>query len=134
MAGEPKHEHYREQAREQGADLSQVYAAPKDDEDLPSAGRNPIHTGIFGTLFVLLVLGAPLFLGGLAGLLAAPIIGGVLWGLYTITLPKGPKIPAVTETAGVLTCPSCGSVQTDRLPVAEPGTPTWQCFSCDHRW
>ncbi|MEZ4449750.1 MAG: hypothetical protein R3B09_09730 [Nannocystaceae bacterium] len=114
-----------------------AYAPPKHDEALAVPGRNPLHTSFFGVLFLLTVVGLPLTIGGLAGLLAAPLVGGGLWWLYRVTTPRGPREPPVSETSGAATCPRCGSMQTDRrrfLASEDPDEPRWQCFACEHRW
>ncbi|MFV8755716.1 hypothetical protein ACNOYE_34630 [Nannocystaceae bacterium ST9] len=115
-----------------------AYQPPEHDEvevdvEVP-AGKNPIHTAVFGVLFVVMVVGVPLVIGGIPGLFAAPVLGGALWGLYRVTLPRGPKQPSIAETAGTTACPSCGSVQTDRRRFPSPGQPAWQCFACGHEW
>lgn len=111
-----------------------VSPSPNEDDTEPLHGTNPIHTGIFVVLFVLTVGGLPFLVRGWAGFLMAPVVGAALWGLYKITLPRGPEIPDITATAGSTACPACASFQTDRRPAADPGEPTWQCFGCEHRW
>lgn len=104
---------------------------PAPDERL--AGKNPVHTGVFALLFVVMFLAVPVWVGGWIGLGLAPLVGAGLWGLYQVTLPSGPKQPKVSESAGSSACPSCGSVQTDRQRF-EPDRPPWQCFACGHEW
>lgn len=103
------------------------------DDDL-RAGRNPIHTAIFGVLALGLVGVLPLAIGGFAGLLIAPVAGTALFGLYTVTLPRGPRQPAIDETAGSQACPACGSMQTDHRRFRSEGEPRFQCFACKHEW
>jgi hypothetical protein len=114
------------------------YRPPKAEgdtiDDLAMRVGNPVHTRIFGVLFIVVVLGLPLVVGGFFGLLLAPIVGGILWGLYRVTLPSGPKSPSLIESAGTTSCPQCGSVQTDAIRYRNAGDPGWQCFACEHRW
>lgn len=120
--------------------LERAYQAPVVEQqatDLDEAvrkARNPVHTAIFGVLFLVGIVGLPLFIGGFAGWLAAPVVGGALFGLYRITLPRGPKVATIDETAGAQPCPSCGSMQTDRLPAEGPQGEQMMCFACDRRW
>ncbi|WP_052549547.1 hypothetical protein [Enhygromyxa salina] len=107
--------------------------APPEHEE-PLRVGNPVHTGVFAVLFLLTVVGLPLAIRGWAGFIAAPIVGAALWGLYKVTLPGGPKVVGIDTTAGAAGCPACDSMQTDRRPAASPGEPTWECFSCSHRW
>lgn len=109
-----------------------VYPGRVSGDDL--AGRNPLHTAVFGGLFVGMVVFAPMYLGGFLGLMAAPLLGGALWTLYRVTLPRPPEGPSIAETAGATACPKCGSVQTDRRRFLAEGQPPWQCFACGHEW
>jgi hypothetical protein len=111
-----------------------AFQAPHHDEVEAVAGMNRTHTMVFGVLFVVIVFGLPLFIGGFIGLLLAPVLGGGLWGLYRLTLPRGPNQPSIAETAGSSACPKCGSMQTDRRRFPMDGQPPWQCFACDHEW
>jgi hypothetical protein len=103
------------------------------DDDL-RAGSNPRHTAMFAVLFVVMVAGLPFVVGGLAGYVLAPLLGGGLWALYNATLPRPPAQPSIAETAGATPCPACGSLQTDRRRFPMSGQRPWQCFSCDHEW
>jgi predicted RNA-binding Zn-ribbon protein involved in translation (DUF1610 family) len=114
--------------------MGNPYQAPKHDRVDEVPGVNRQHTAVFGVLFVVLVFGAPLLIGGLVGLIVAPMVGAALWGLYRLTLPPGPKRSSIAETAGGTACPACGSLQTDRRQFATPEQPPWQCFACGHDW
>lgn len=103
------------------------------DDDL-RAGRNPVHSATFAVLFVVMVVGVPFVLGGLVGLLVAPLLGGGLWASYRATLPRPPEQPSIAQTAGTTPCPACGSLQTDRRRFPMAGQLPWQCFSCNHEW
>jgi hypothetical protein len=105
----------------------------RDDQDL-EAGQNPHHTAIFALLFIVMVVFAPFMIGGLVGLMAAPLIGSGLWALYRVTLPRPPEQPSIAQTAGATACPNCGSVQTDRRRFPMAGQAPWQCFACNYEW
>jgi MFS superfamily sulfate permease-like transporter len=110
------------------------YRAPEHDAAEVVAGVNRTHTTLFGVLLIMVVFGTPWFFGALIGLLMAPILGAAVWGLYRLTLPRGPQEPSIAETAGSVPCPSCRSVQTDRRQFSAPGQPPWRCFGCGHEW
>lgn len=114
--------------------LPNPYQRPEHDEAMEVAGVNRLHTAVFGVLFVVTVFGLPFAIGGFVGLMAAPVIGGMVWGLYRLTLPRAPKGPSIAETAGQTACPACGSLQTDRRQFSTPDQLPWRCFACGHDW
>ena len=106
--------------------------AADEDEQLVRKAKEPVRTGIFVGLFVLLVTVNVLFIGGFAGLIIAAIGAGILAALYRLTT-RTPKMLNPAHTAGGTACPHCGSMQTDKR--IEPGQLlVWVCFACDQTW
>ena len=76
--------------------------------------------------------------GGLLGLLVGITLAGpctfVLVYVYNRTTP-GRRKRTGEVVAGTVSCPSCGSLQTDReREMGADGTERthWRCYTCDH--
>jgi hypothetical protein len=107
-----------------------------EEEALVRKAREPVRTGVFVALLVLVMVGPALFIGGWAGLVTGIIGATVLWGIYRATTrtPQGLS-PAIS--AGGSACPKCKSMQTDQSWARGPDggeVLVWNCFSCSHRW
>ena len=72
------------------------------------------------------------------GILFAPFVGMIIRQVYlkmTGSARRGRGDGRVV--AGSTACPSCDSLQTDKVTAYQADDskrPRWQCFQCDHVW
>lgn len=97
----------------------------------PSIPRRHVFDSV--TLLVLIAAIYGCFLLGVIGWFLAPIVGGIIGGIwYALSRPRRPA-----ARPGVEACPTCQSLQTDRVrrPLAD-GTEaeSMECFVCGHEW
>lgn len=129
--------------------MSAIQAHIKDGDlgdDAPLDLKTIHHRGFKWATLGLIVIGSvatifgvgAAFGGGLiglwAGILVAPVVGLRIGSIYRWAT-HSPRLRQSLQP-GEVTCPQCGSLQTDLVErkAAERATRHRVCFQCDHQW